>query len=490
MFDLLETERTSELRLHRFGRLAFLLMAALVTYIASMGVQAANRTETIEQDAAYYCAIAERMADGEGYNSLADRRGPAAPRAWPQPVEANTVWPAILGVATSVTGEARWTGTWLNLTSLALLVVLWPIGLWRILRVPGWVAVLSTAPLVLHREAFQAGLLPLTDGVSLLTNAVFIGLLMAGRTPWALPVLMAAIALRFQNVALMLPMAYCAFPAGSSAARFRWLLVPGALIAAAIYATGTVGFGTLWRGALTAIDPSDRDSVWRGIRFLSVPVLFGLPVWLRSERLRPLLLLGLGHLLVLVTHADVNDSRPFFFAQRQGLPLHLVASGIAMVVLARSRGTVLWLSLAAALAAAGEHLRRPYRVLEARAEVTARPELRDAIRWLRANPLPADAIALSHDADVLSWELELRTVHTRAFRPGADPAGTLANLRARGVTHAVLLWSANPFMVERNEWMDEFVAALEPASVTIERRIATDGTAAGTSGFAVLRLQP
>lgn len=488
MFDLRATERTSELRLHRFGRTSFLLLIALLVYLGSLGVATFNRTVVIEQDAAYYCGIAERHAAGLGYDSMADRRGPAPARAWPQPVEANTAWPWILGVATQLTGDAHRTGTFLNLCALTLLAALWPIGLWRILRLPGWVAVLCTVPLVLHREAFGAGTLPLTDGVSLLCNGVFIGLLMAGRTPWALPVLAAAIACRYQNVALMLPMAWSVIPASSSAVRFRWLLVPGALLAAMVYGWTQPGV-SLGTGLWTAIDPSDRDSIWRGIRFLSIPVVIGAPVWIRSERLRPLLLLGLGHLLVLATHADPHDSRPWFFGQRQGLPLHLVASGLSMVVLARGRGGILWLSLTAALIAAGEHVRRPYKMFEARLETSGRPELLEAMGDVAVRRLPNDAIVLCHDADVLARDRGLRTVHTRAFRPGEAADATLANLRARGVTHALLLWGAAPVMAGRNAWMDRFDALLSAHGETLAREV-RETPQGGKSGYALLRLRP
>src|SRR5688500_16955536 len=99
------------------------LLLLISVWLLAMLVPAILRTGMHEQDAAYYCEVAERWARGDGLTSLSDRRGPAAARAFPQPFDARSHWPIVLGALVPVTGDAAATATVLSL--LALLGSLW-----------------------------------------------------------------------------------------------------------------------------------------------------------------------------------------------------------------------------------------------------------------------------------------------------------------------------------------------------------------------------
>jgi hypothetical protein len=457
-----------------------IVLGLLCVYAATVLTLAAARTIYIQQDAAHYCEVAQRFADGEGLTSLSDRRGPAEPRAFPQPYAGNSAWPLILGLLTLATGDAETTGTVVNILALLGSMVLGTLCLTRFLGVPGLPAVLCTAAAVLHRDSVQSAILPLTDSLSLFLNIATATALFARRLGLSLALVALAIAVRYQNAVLVLPLLWVWIPDRPWAPHFR-----AGLIASAVALAMAWGGSALWEGLGVFLDPSHRDSLWRGIRFLSVPVLIGLLAWRSQGRLGVLWVLGLGHLLLLLCYPDPSDNRPWLFAQRHGLPFHFVAAAVAGVSLTRLRGSVYWLCLVAVAVAFGENLARPLKVLQAREETTARPDLAMAEDHLRRHPLGEDAIVLSQDADFLAYELGLRSVHLRGFDP--DPAEAFReHLATRSITHVLLAWVDKPVSRHRVERLEAFARCLRPHS-----EVVAEGEDIGhRSLFMLLRLEP
>lgn len=457
-----------------------ILLGLLCGYAAAVLIPAIARTVYVQQDAAHYSEVAQRFADGEGLTSLSDRRGPAEPRAFPQPYEASTWFPLLLGTLTMATGDAENTGAALSLVALLGSLVLGSVCLTRCLGIAGIPAVLGVAAALFHRDSLRGAVLPLTDSLSMFLNIAVVCALMARRIRWAAGLTVLAIAVRYQNVALLLPLVWM-WPEGRD-----W--APGfrrGLIVAAAAATLAIGGTRLLEGLAVFLNFFHRDSLWRGVRYLGIPLLIGLLAWRGESRLRPLWLLGLGHLLVLLCSPDTSDARPWLFAQRHGLPFHFVAAAVAGVVITRSRGSIYWLSLLAVVIGFGENLKRPMEVLLDRVESTGRPDLAMAESYLQEHPLGEDAIVLSQDADILAYRLGLRSVHLRGFEP--EPAQELLNhLPGRSISHVLLSWQYKSSLQHRVERFDDFARVLGPHSEVV----AEGGDIEHGSRFLLLRLTP
>lgn len=462
------------------GRPGRILLGLLCVYAAAVLTPAISRTVYVQQDAAYYSEVAQRFADSEGLTSLSDRRGPAAPRAFPQPYEANTWFPLLLGTLTLATGDAENTGAALSLAALLGSLVLGSICLTRWLGIAGIPAVLGVAAALFHRDSLRGAVLPLTDSLSMFLNIAVACALMAKRIQWGAGLVVLAIATRYQNVALLLPLVWM-WPEGRD-----W--APGfrrGLILAVAAATLAMGGARLLEGSAVFLNFFHRDSLWRGVRYLGIPLLIGFVAWRGESRLRPLWLLGLGHLLVLLCVPDTSDARPWLFAQRHGLPFHFAAAAVAGVVITRSRGWIYWLSLLAVVIGFGENLKRPMEVLLDRVESTGRPDLVMAESYLREHPLGKDAIVLSQDADVLAYRLGLQSVHLRGFQPD-PPQEFLRDLPGRSITHVMLSWENKSALQHRVQRLESFARVLGPHSEVVAKREDIENR----SHFLLLRLTP
>ena len=254
----------------RLDRWSVLILTAVSLYLAVVLGTAVARAEIIEQDAAYYCVVTERFVAGEGLTSLCDRRGPVLPTELPAPMRAGTWWPVLLAPLVSVTGEARYTATVVSLLGLIAALWLGALAIRRATEAPPWIAALCVTAALLHSKACSAAVLPLTDTASLGANAAVL-LAVVSRRPW-IAVLTAglAVALRFQNAALVLPLLWLIPREGM---RRRTVLVAIAACAAATcYRAGW----QLGEGVLVVLDPTHRDSLFRALRFLFAPMIVGL----------------------------------------------------------------------------------------------------------------------------------------------------------------------------------------------------------------------
>jgi len=198
-------------------------------------------------------------------------------------------------------------------------------------------------------------------------------------------------------------------------------------------------------------------------------------------------MLGLGHVLVLLSFADFSDSRPWMFANRHGLPLHFAAAGLAALAVHRMRGWWRVLLILAMSVVLVENGRRPVRLLQNTPGSTTRPEVALALDYLRAHPLPADAVVLSQDCDILALELRGRGVHLRGHLPGAPESDAfLQRLVGREITHVLLTWHDNPHLRKRNSWMDSLERSLAPRCEAVADLARRDGVARAL----LLRLPP
>lgn len=447
----------------RLDRWSVLLLIVTSLYVAgALGITIA-RTQLIEQDAAYYCEVAERLVAGEGLTSQADRRGPAAQTSFPSPFAASTLWPALLAPLVTVTGEARYTGSVVSL--LALIGALWlgTLAVRRATQCAPLLAAFCVIAALLHRQACSAAVLPLTDSASLCATA---GVMLAivARRPWtALLVAALAVAIRYQNACLILPL-LTLIP--NDATRKRAVIAGVCIATAAVF--WRVGSQSV-EGLAVLVDPTHRDSLIRALRFLSLPLLVGLFFVRRWPQTAPFWLLALGHVLVLLAFHDASDGRGWLFANRHGLPIHFSAAAVAAMALTRLRGWPMMVVFAAVCVGFVENVRRPAKALQKTESRERRPEMRLALDHLQRHPLPAGAIVLCHDCDVLAFELGIRGVHLRGHQPAPSPRfGALPDyLRLRGITHVLLTWSDSEHVEGRNRRMDEFWAALAPACDTV-----------------------
>jgi hypothetical protein len=458
-------------------RATALLLAAVSIWLAATLGTAAFATRVIEQDSAFYCHVAERFADGEGLTSLVDRRGPRDDAVQlPLPFHGNTVYPALLGALTALTGDAAHTGALLGV--LALIGAVWIAtgAIATTLQVPAWLAALAATAALLHRDACQTAVLPLTDTLSLLLNAAVVWSLARPRPLVAIALAALAVAVRFQNVALLLPLA------GALLARRPRALV--LLVAAGAVAAAAATGARALEGVAVFVDPLERDSLPRAVRFLLPGLIAGVGVLRAAPAARPWWLLGLGHFFVLLASYDSSDSRPWLFAQRHGLPFHLVAAALGAAALARARAPALRWPLALCLALAlVDNVPKPLKVLASRSDVSARADLALALAHTAEQPLPADAVLASQDADVFALRSGVRGVHLRNHDP--DP-GLAARLRGRGVSHVLLTWQDNEHMQRRNAWMDGLEACLRPRAEVLY----DSGDSAGKARALLLRLTP
>ncbi len=429
--------------------------------LATLG-SAIGATQLIEQDAAYYAEVTERFVAGEGLTSLSDRRGSVSePVELPTAFRASTLWPVLLAPAVAVTGEARYTGSWISL--VALVATLW-VATSAVVRVtggPSMVAAACVCAALLTRKACEVATLPLTDAVSLLVTAAVLVAIIARRPLPALALAALAVAVRFQNVALVLPLV-CLLPPGRVRARAGLAVVVATIVAV----LATAGLQAL-EGVWVFVNPTHRDSLLRAIRWLTIPALVGL--WLARSLDAPgsvFWLLGAGHLLVLLASFDSSDDRPWLFANRQGLPLHLAAAGLSAVTLTRGvRHRPLGLPLLAmtimVCIAFLENGARPYKVWRGSEERTSRPEVFLARDVFREHELPAGAVVMSHDCDAYAYMLRIGGVHLRGHEPGPDFAGYL---RERRISHVLLTWYEHKHLRARNERMDQFERCLRGKS--------------------------
>lgn len=432
--------------------LALTILLGVTLYVAWTLGSAIGRTALVEQDAAYYCEVALRYAGGEGLTSLADRRGPAEPAPFPQPLRASTHWPLVLGLLARLTGEAVVTACVVSLAALLASLWLLPLLLQRALLVGPATAVLAACAALLNREALQAAVVPYADSLSLLLNIAFVFALVRRRALPAVALLLAAVVVRHQNLVLLLALP-CLWTT-------RWTAWLGAL---AVLAPLAIAPATALEGLAVLLNPFHRDSLPRGLRFLTVLLVVGFWLGRRDPRLHPFALLAAGHLCALLLNPDPSDQRPWLFAARHALPLHVAAAAGAVVALSRARTWALLLSGLMLLLALVEHADKPWKIRQLRAEVTERPDLVPMLEHLRRQPLPQGAVVLCHDIDVLALYLKVRGVHLRGH-DAVDAAQLRSDLARRGVTHALLTWHYKDVMQGRNEWMRRIEQALAPVA--------------------------
>ncbi len=423
------------------------LVAASLYLAIALGLSIA-RTAHQEQDAAYYCEVVGRHLDGHGFTSLADRRGPGPPTPWPQEFRAANYWPHVLAIPASVTGEVERTGAIVNL--LGLIGTLWLVAaaLRRGLGVPATLAAVVVVAMFTHKVAARAATLPETDAFSLLLNAGCVAALLARRPFVAVAVALLACAVRFQNVALVFPLL--------AVLGARWPRASGMALFGGIVAGFVVAGAAAFEGLGVFVDPFQRGSAFRTLRFLFVPAVVGLWLARHDAGLRPFVWLAVGHLLVILANPDPTSGGEFLFGGRHGLPLHVTAAAGAAVAIARTSGAAriaLSLLLVGALA---DNLQRPMRDAAARVERTAMPSLEPLLGWLREHPSDS-RIVLSWDADVVAHEAKTKTVHLRGFPEVLAAHGDAAfvhELRRRGVTHVVLTWMEKDVLDGFNRGMD------------------------------------
>ena len=445
--------------LARLGGLAVALSLAV-----ALGMAIA-RTGRVEQDAAYYCEVAERLAAGAGATSLSERGGPGVgPVEFPRDYRGSTLWPWLLAPCAAVWGDAARPGAVLSLLALLAALGLTIAAIARATGAPLAWAVACGAAALTGRDACLVATLPLSDATSLALNAAVLWALVRDhrRTAWLLAA--GACAVRFQNVALLWPL-LGALP-GPHARRLAWPTAAAAAFVGGVLHTG----GASLQGMAVALDPWQRDSLFRGMRGLSAPLLLGLVAAGRIPALRPFWLLGLGHLLVLLAAPDLSAERPWLFADRHGLPFYLVAAALGaaalggMPVATRAQTALRALAITGIAFAAVEHAPRPWKLMAGTPERTARPELDAPIAWLRDHPLPAGSAVLSHDADVLAREARTPAVHLRGTPPG--PA-LRAHLAGRTVSHVLLTWRAHRHLRARNDRMSEIERTLRSSSSVV-----------------------
>jgi hypothetical protein len=436
----------------RAAALALLLLAS--AYLAAVLGAAIPRTGFLEQDAAYYCEVAERALAGEGFTSLSDRRGPSGHEPLPHPFTAASRYPWLLAGLGFVTGEVPLTGTILSL--LALLGTLW-LGarlLARGLGVTPWIAAAVVAIALCQRWSLRAALLPETDALSLCVNVAVLAALLERRLAWIALLLPIALLIRFQNVALAFPIAAVLL---ASRPRLRRLLLAAGVAAG----FGFAGLGAV-EGLLEAFWPWHEDSLFRALRWLFVPAVIGIAVARGGAGLAPLLWFGFGHLLVLLANQDPNSQHEWLFGIRHGMPFQIVAAAGAGVALMRTRGWLRAVTALLLLAAAADNLPRPWKLARDWPERTAAPGLAQMIAALRAEPLPPGSVVLCHDSDVLALYLRQPALHSRGFAL-LPPAELVPHLRARGATHVLLTWVDKPVLRAHNETLDRMLATLTPA---------------------------
>ena len=459
------------------GRWAPIVLLAIAAWIAVPLGRAIAATAITDQDAAYYCHVAERFAAGDGLTALVDRRGPRTDRVeLPRRLDANTLYPVGLGVLTKLVGDARVTGALVSLIALLATLGLAHHTIARSLGVVPLVAVGCAAAVALQREACQTAIAPLTDCPSLLLNVGCIAALSRARWWLAIAIAIAAVAVRFQNLALAVPLL------GSMlATRPRSVLI--ALLAGTTGALLMAGDRAL-EGLAVFVNPFARDSLPRGVRFLFPGLVIGLCCMSRRSESRPFWLLAIGHLLVLLAAYDPSGERPWLFAQRHGLPFAFVAAAFTGAAVTHGRGRwVRGLAAACLIATLADSAAKPWRIATDRARVTARPELALVLAHFERRPLPPGAVVIAQDADVLARQLEIRAVHLRSHRPGPTLASDLAQ---RGITHAVLTWFEHPALRSRNAWMNALAASLRRSTITV----AELADSASTARAAVLLLRP
>ncbi len=457
--------------LDRPGLLVLLLVSV---YLAVTLGPAIGRTGFIEQDAALYCSVAERWFDGEGWNSLADRRGPALPAEFPRPAEIRTWWPAPLAVLYWATGRTEIAGAVVSLLSLIGAVWLGTVVVVRAFGVPAWLAATCVSLALMTRWLCHVATQPLTDAPSLLANIAVIGAVVA-RRPWmALGLLAVAVVVRWQNAVLLLPWLW-AWPATAPA----WIWMRRAAPLVALVAVAAVQ--PLWlEGLGVAVDPTHRDSLPRALRHWTLPLLLAGWTLRRTPQAAPFWMLAAAHTLACLAYPDSANDRPWLFANRHGIPLHFTAAALCAAVICNGTRWVRVLACVALIVVGIDNIRRPYKCLASREDVTGRPDIVLALDQLGARPLPADAVVLSHDCDIIARALGVPAIHLRGFSPDPpDADGPLLwnHLAARGATHALLTWQRKPVLFQRNAWLDAILASLAPPMATVFDVESEDGLA-------------
>lgn len=436
-------------------RAGIALLVVASVYLVAVFTAAILRTAQLEHDSAYYCEVTERWLDGQGFTSLSDRRGPADPLPFPQGYHATNRWPWVLAALGTVTGEVAYTAMFASLA--AFVAALW-LAAWIAVRMLGanWLAAaLCVVPALCHRRSVDSATLPLTDSFSLLLNLAVVAALLARRNAAAVGLVGLACVARFQNLALLLPVAWCVLES------WRWRT--------AVMALG-VAAGLAWasphtvEGVVAFLSPSDKASLFRAVRWMFVPMLAGM-LLARGTRASVLTWLLAGHFLVLLAHKVPTEVPAWLFGMRHGWPFHAVAGIFAAVALSRAAGLARIALALLVLVAAVDTLPRTYEIARDRPQRTDARWLAPMLESLRREPLPEDAVVLSHEADVLARTLAIRSIHLRGFQP-SDPE-LARKLRERGVTHVLLRWIDIPVLSGMNERMDALRDVLAPAATEL-----------------------
>jgi hypothetical protein len=495
------------------ARLPGLILAFFLAWFAVHLVWTIARTGYLEQESLYYAEVAERIAGGEGATSLADRRGYAAGESpWPQPFRASSWWPYVLVVPHALTGLPAWrVGQGINLLAFLGSVVAF---VWLLRRavpdLPAAFAVLVGCLALSTRWAVRTAVVNESDGVSLLLTILLLHVLVTvvrrrgggqGAGPRASlladgPVLWGAVGLlfamsflvRMQNIALLAPIGWLVL--GGLGPVVRAFRVP-ILLAGVVFGLWLAMPNAL-EGLQVFLDPGERASYVRTMRWFAPAGLIGLAVGLFSPGRRPFVLpfvwLAVGHLLLLLKYPDPGQTPPWLFSIRHGLPLHLAnAVGVAVtgawiVRFFRSSRRPDGRPTPVAYAIAGfgvltlvgatiDNLPRANRLLRRWDERTQHTALREVVAYLDEHPLPEGAVLAAWDCDVFAYFAKVRTMHLRRFR--ADDPVSVRNLRERATHVLFVLWDSDMLEVRLfQDAMKALCAEIEPGSHVLYEKTA------------------